>query len=192
MKKRKLIAAIMVLTLLGGTAAFADSVTQRLKVYVNKQEINDGGIIVDGKGYVSIRAISDAMQAMLSWDDGNKKVVIVKPNVHMFTLQDSKPFGGVSKGRNKFIVFSQIDNLRVDITAFKVTISDPYDDLTWLDGRDSADKDFPDEGKDNFWFTSKEVSYDFKYSGKYVVRFWMKAEGDSSMSIVSEKIISVK
>ncbi|MFC5703510.1 copper amine oxidase [Cohnella faecalis] len=192
MNVRKIALAVLVLTVIGGTAAFADNVSQKLRVIVNKQELVDGGVLVDGKAYLAVRALADSVQAILSWDDAEKKVVITKPNVHMFTMQDSTTFGSVSKGRNKFNIFSQIDNLKVDITAFKVTITDPYDDTTWLDGRDTSDKDFPDSGKDNFWFKTKEVSYDFKYSGKYVIRFWMKPKGETAFQVVSEKIISAK
>jgi hypothetical protein len=192
MKVRRLIVLTLALSLICGTAAYADTITQRLKIWVNKQEVEDAGVVVDDKTYLSVRAISDHLNAIVTWDDDTKRVSIFKPNVHMFTMRDTLPFGSVPKDKVNFFVFSQIDSLKTGITAFKVTITDPYGDDTWLDGRNSSDKEFPDNGKDNFSFKTKEISYDFKYSGKYVVRFWMKPAGETAFQVVSEKVISSK
>jgi len=126
------------------------------------------------------------MQALVSWDNGAKRASLYKPNVHMFTLKDNNPFGSVTKGRTKFQVFAQIDSLKTDISAFKVTIANPYGEETLIDGRDSSDKDFPTKG--DFWFKTKEISYDFSIVGQYMIRFYMTLDGDSA--IVSEKAIS--
>ncbi|KIL36206.1 hypothetical protein SD71_09670 [Cohnella kolymensis] len=192
MKLRRLIVLTLALTLLCGTAAYAESITQRLNIWVNKQAMEDAGVVVDDKTYLSVRAIADKLNVIVTWDEDSKRVSIFKPNVHMLTMQDTVPFGGVTKDKYKFFVFTQIDSLKTDISAFKVTITDPYGDDTWLDGRNSNDKDFPDRGKDNFSFKTKEISYDFKYSGKYVVRFWMKPQGDTAFQVVSEKVITSK
>jgi hypothetical protein len=189
MKVRKILIITMVLTLVCGSAVFAESVSQGLRVVINKKEIEDAGVLVDNKAYLAVRTFASSVQAMLSWDEEAKKVTVYKPNVHMFTMLDNAPFGGVKNGRNKFLVFAQIDSLKTDISAFKVTITDPYGEEAIIDGRDSGDKDFPD-GKDNFWFKTKEINYDFPYAGPYVVRFWMKQAGTTSMQIVAEKVIT--
>lgn len=194
MKVRRLIVLTLVFSLICGSAVYADSITQKIRVWVNSKEVDDAGIIVDGKAYISVRSVTDRLQALLSWNDSTKKVVIYKPNVHMITMQDGILFGNVntSKEKFKFLVFSQIDNLKVDINAFKVTISDPYGKEIYIDGRDSEDKEFPDIGKEDFWFKGKEISYTFDSVGKYTIRFWMKPVGDSSFQVVSEKVINSK
>ncbi|MBB6671096.1 stalk domain-containing protein [Cohnella nanjingensis] len=191
MKIRKLLILTVALSLIGGTAIFADSVAQKVKVIFNKQELDDAGALVDGKAYLGVRTVGDSMQAITVWDDSAKKVTIYKPNVHIFLMTGSKPFGEVQKGKTSFRVFSQIDNLQTDISAFKVTITDPYGDETWIDGRTSKDDDFP-RSKDNFWFTGDNFTYDFKSVGRYTVRFWMKAADNTAMQIVSEKTIIAK
>lgn len=191
MKIRKVILLTMVLTLVCGTAVFAETISNRLKVVIDKKNYDDAGILVDNNAYLGVRAFAKTMQAMLSWDSDEKKVTIYKPNVHMFTMKDNATFGEVNSGRTKFFVFSQIDSLKADISAFKLTITDPYGEDTWIDGRDSGDKDFPRD-KDNFWFKTREVSYDFNSKGQYVIRFWMKLSGQSEMQIVSEKSITSK
>jgi hypothetical protein len=192
MKVRKLILLTLALTLICGSVAYADSISQKLRVWVNKQEADDTGIVVDGKGYISVKSVSDKLQAILTWDDSSKKVTIYKPNVHMFTMQDGVLFGNVPSGKYQFNIFTQIDNLKVDISAFKVTIADPYGEETWVDGRIEDDKEFPDRGNDNFWFKTKEISYNFSSKGKYTIRFWMKPVGETSFQVVSEKVITSK
>jgi hypothetical protein len=190
MKFRKFLFLTLALLLIGGTAVFADSVTQKVRVFMNKHELDDGGIVVDGKSYISVRSIGDALQALVTWDDSTKKLKIVKPNVHMLLIADGKYFGNVDKRKLKFSVFSQIDNLTTDISAFKVTITDPYDDETWIDGRSDKDDDFVSfQNKDNFWFGTQYVTYNFDTAGKYKVRFWMKQD-DGPMQLVSEKVIT--
>ncbi|WP_027091020.1 hypothetical protein [Cohnella thermotolerans] len=191
MRIRKLLLLTVVLTLLGGTAIFADTVSQKVKIIFNKQEMDDDGTLIDGKAYVGVRSLGDVVQGIVAWDDSAKKVTIYKPNVHMFLMTGNKPFGSVAKGKVSFRVFAQIDNLQTSISGFKVTIADPYGDETWIDGRTDKDGDFPSD-KDNFWFTSADTSYEFKYSGKYTVRFWMKPSDNSPMQVVSEKTIISK
>lgn len=191
MKLRKLLLMTLSLLLIGGSVAFADTVTQNVRIFLNKYELdNDSGVVIDGQSYISVRALSDTLQALVTWDDTTKKLNIYKPNVHMSLMRDTTMFGNVEKGKLKFTVFSQIDNLNTDISAFKVTITDPYNEETWIDGRSTKDDDFVGfQNKDNFWFGSKYISYNFKSSGKYKIRFWMKQD-DGPMQLVSEKVIT--
>lgn len=190
MKVRKLAVMTIVLTLLFGTAAFAESVTQNIKVIINKKEIEDGGLLVDNKTYLAVGTLAKAMQAMVFWDNDTKKVTISKPNVHMFTMNDKQAFQSVAKGRYKFFVHAQVDSLKTEITSLKLTITDPYGDDAVIETRYSGDTDFPSD-KEDFLINSKEISYDFKSIGRYVVRFWMKPAGETSMQIVAEKNIIV-
>jgi hypothetical protein len=180
-----------VLTLVFGTAAFAETVTQNIRVEFNKREIADGGLLVDNKTYLAAGTLARAMQALVFWDNDAKKVTINKPNVHMFTMKDNATFGSVLTGRTKFLVFAQIDSLYTDISAFKVTITNPYGEEMFIDGRNSADRDFPTK-KQDFWFKTREISYDFAHVGPYTIRFWMQTGEDSPMQVVAEKVISSK
>lgn len=193
MKFRKLLISTLAIALLGGTAVYAADAVQKLRVWVNKKEVDDAGVVVDGKSYLSVKALSGKLDGIFLWDDSTKKVTIYNPNVHMITRKDGNIFTDVPKGyKVKFDVFSQIDSLKVDISAFKVTIDDPYGESTWIDGRTSSDKDFPEVGKENFYFLTDDIAYTFDSTGKYVVRFWMKPDGESSYQVVSEKVINVK
>lgn len=193
MKFRKLLISTLAIALLSGTAAYAADTIQKLRVWVNKKEVDDAGILVDGKSYVSVKELSEKVDGIFLWDESTRKISIYKPNVHMVTRKDGNMFTDVPlKSKVKFNVFSQIDSLRVDLSAFKVTIDDPYGESTWIDGRSSSDKEFPEVGKENFYFLTDDITYSFDSAGKYLVRFWMKPYGESSYQIVSEKVINSK
>ncbi|MCD9024280.1 stalk domain-containing protein [Cohnella silvisoli] len=196
MKVRKIILLTLIFTLICGSAVFADSITQKVRVLLNKKEVDAASVLVDNKPYISAKLVADKLQAILLWDESNKKVTIYKPNVHMLTKnKDNDIFGVVNKDKDqkvKFNVFTQIDTLKAEISAFKWTIVDPYQEETLIEARSSDDKDFPDSGKDNFWVNSKDISYTFDSAGSYLIRFWMKPVGESSYQVVSEKVITSK
>ncbi|WP_138756120.1 hypothetical protein [Paenibacillus sinopodophylli] len=194
MMRKKLVILSMTLLLAGGSIVAADKLMQKVTLlYNNKQSLEDG-LLVDDKVYVNIRSLSDSLQAFIQWRGSEKKLIIQKPNVHMFMMNEKRTmFGQVEKGSvQKFLVQAQIDNLNVAITEFKVTITDPNDKETTIDRRSQDDDDFKEfVEKDTFWFSSKLVSYDFKFSGKYKLRFYMEQKnGDSQL--ISEKVITAK
>ncbi|MEK0313129.1 stalk domain-containing protein [Cohnella sp. 56] len=191
MKLRRLLLLTAVLSLFGGSAIYADTITQKVRIIVNKQELDDQGVLEDGKAYVGVRNLADLMKALVFWDDSAKKVSIAKPNVHIFLMDGSKPFGGVERGKKSFKIFSQVDNLTVPINAFKVTIADPYGDEKDIEAHTSKESDFPTD-KDNFWFTSADYTYNFGSVGKYTIRFWMKAVDGGGYQVVSEKTVFAK
>ncbi|BBI34597.1 hypothetical protein [Cohnella abietis] len=195
MKFRKLILLTLVFTLICTSAVYADSVTQKIKLWVinnKKVEVANGSIVVDNKLYISSDVVSDKLQAIVIWDEGDKKATIYKPNVHMITSEGSRIFGDVKlKDKFKFNTFVQVDSLKADISALKLTISDPYGDDTLIESRKSGDSDFPD-GKNDFWITMKDISYNFDSVGSYTLRFWVKPVGASSFQLISEKVISSK
>lgn len=192
MKVRKLILLTLTFTLLCGSVAYADSVTQKLRVWVNKKEVDSNSVIVDNKMYISSQVVSDKLQAIVTWDENEKKISIFKPNVHMLTSSGSDIFADVKQNQKaKFNVFIQVDSLKTDISALKLTIADPYGDEALIEQRKSGDSDFPD-GKSDFWITMKDVSYNFDKAGPYTLRFWMKPAGESSFQVVSEKTIASK
>jgi hypothetical protein len=192
MKVRKIILLTLAFTLICGSAVYADTITQKLRVWVNKKDYDSSSVIVDNKSYISSKIVTDKLQTILLWDEDNKKVTIFKPNVHMLTSSDNNIFGVVKqKEKIKFNTFVQVDTLKVDISSLKLTIMDPYGDEKLVEVRNAGDSDFPD-GKDNFWITIKDISYNFDSVGTYTLRFWVKPAGETSFQVISEKLIFCK
>ncbi|RED86227.1 MULTISPECIES: hypothetical protein [Cohnella] len=192
MRVRRLIVLVTTLTLLCGSVAYADSVSQKLRILINNkksEEVADGGIVVDNKVYISSQVVSDKLQAIVVKEDG--KAIIYKPNVHMVTSAGPKIFAGVNKGdKFKFTTFIQVDTLKPDINALKLTIADPYGDETLIEQRKSGDANFPADGKSDFWITVEDISYNFDKAGAYTLRFSVKPTGESSFKVISEKTIN--
>ncbi|WP_379133338.1 copper amine oxidase [Paenibacillus sp. sgz500958] len=180
MRWRKVALCVIVFSLMGSSLLFADSVTQKIRVWSNGKEMADGGYLIDGKTYIPAREAG----GVVSWD-GSGKVTILKPNVHIFLFKGDTVFGNVNVGKLKFKVFSQVDSLTDNIYSVKVAITDPSGNIKDIDSRNM-------EGtkKEDFWFPSTEVTYDFKENGKYRVGFYIKAEKNSDYVLVAEKVIT--
>ncbi|WP_410768126.1 copper amine oxidase [Fontibacillus sp. BL9] len=182
MKWRRVALLVVAFSLMGGSLLFADSASQKVKMLLNGRELEDGGYMIDGKTYIPVREL----EGMVEYNDSTKTVNYYKPNVHMFLFTDDAVFGDIKKtGKLKFNVFSQIDNLKSDISAVRVSITAP----------DGASKVIQTseikEQRDNFWFRTEDYTYDFKASGKYTIGFYMKSAGGSDFTLVSEKGINV-
>ncbi|GMK43052.1 MULTISPECIES: stalk domain-containing protein [Paenibacillus] len=182
---KKVAILLAILSVFGGTLIFADSASQKVRVIVNGSELDDGGIIVDGKTYLPLRQMVNSLNALVDWDNQSKKATINKPNVHMILFQDKVIFGNVDKGNKyTFNVFSQIDNLKTDISAVKVSITDPYGTEKVIQSQNVSIT------KDNFWYRTEDIKYNFEYAGKYAVRFYLKTSPSDDWTVVSEKLIT--
>ncbi|MDF2835074.1 MAG: hypothetical protein K0Q63_714 [Paenibacillus sp.] len=186
MRFRKIAIMAMLLSLWGGTMIFADAVSQKVRVVINGIEQDEGGVLQDGKTYLPLRQVAEALGAVVRWDDDNKRAVIYKPNVHMFLYNDkNSTFGGVNKGyQGKIKVFSQIDNVKTDLSAVKVTIEDPFGKERFIQSENVTNNN------DSFWFVTDEFDYKFDATGKYKIRFYMKLSGSEEWVSVSEKLVS--
>lgn len=180
MRWRKIAISVVVFSLMGGSMLFANSVSQKVRVWSNGKEIADGGYLIDGKTYIPAREAG----GVVSWD-GTGKVSILKPNVHIFLFKGDTVFGNVNVGKLKFKVFSQVDSLTEEITAVKVAITDPSGNV-----KDIQSQELEGSRKDNFWFPTSEFTYDFKESGKYRVGFYIKGSKNGDYTLVSEKVIT--
>ncbi|MFS0727712.1 stalk domain-containing protein [Paenibacillus sp. 1P07SE] len=184
MKFRKIVVLLLILSLWGGTMLFADSASQRVRVVVNGSEVDEAGLLRDGKTYLPLRQLATTLQSLIEWNESAKRVSVYKPNVHMFLFQDKTIFGNVKRdSRPTFNVHAQVDSLKVDISAVKVTISDPGGRETLIHEESVTSQ------REDFWLPTKEIRYHFDSAGKYTVRFYMKPTGTGEWAVVSEKSI---
>lgn len=186
MKLRKSILLVAVLSLAFATGVYANS--KGFTIEFNRKAVKDT-IQADGEFYFNVSSMANSMQYLYAVDKNAKQVSIFKPNVHLLTLNPvtNEAFNVVSKGRTKFLVFAQVDNLNADISALKITIVDPYKEETVVDSRTSSDPEFPSRSEFN---TTTEVTYDFNSgAGTYTLKYWMQLRGESSMQVVAEKAI---
>ncbi|GGH25963.1 copper amine oxidase [Paenibacillus segetis] len=184
MKWRRVGLLVFAFSLMGGSLLFADAATQKVKFLLNGSEVEDGGYVVDGKAYVAVREL----QGIVEYNDTSKKVSYYKPNVHMFlfTSSDDKVFGDIEKtGKLKFYAFSQIDNLKTDISSVRISITAPDGTSKVIQTGDIKDQ------RDNFWFRTEDFTYDFKSAGKYTIGFYMKPSSGGEYVLVSEKGVNV-
>ncbi|CAM3956589.1 copper amine oxidase N-terminal domain-containing protein [Paenibacillus alkaliterrae] len=185
MKFRKVVILLTLLSLWGGSLLFADSATQKVRVIINGIEQDDGGLIADSRTYLPLREIASTLQAIVEWDNQSKRATVYKPNVHMFLFQNNTVFGNVDKGyQGSFKVFAQIDNLKTDIAAVRVSIFDPGGKEKVIQTENVSPK------SDNFWYATDHIDYKFESSGKYPIRFSIKPRGSDEWTVVSEKLIS--
>lgn len=185
MKFRKVAIWLMLLSLWGGSMIFANTTSQKVRVIVNGSEVSEGGVLLEARTYLPLRQMAETLGAMLDWDNSAKKAIISKPNVHMFMYNGNSPFGAVDRGyQGKIKVFAQIDNVTTDISAVKITISDPSGKERLVESKTV------DTSADNFWFITQEFDYKFDTTGKYTVKFHMKQSSTDEWFVVSEKLIT--
>ncbi|GIQ62620.1 hypothetical protein PACILC2_11880 [Paenibacillus cisolokensis] len=98
--------------------------------------------------YFSKRFIKEWYKGIVTWDNKTKTINVFNPNVHMLTRSIDTIFGEVNQNsRVTFNVFAQIDILKTDISAFKVTLTDPHGHETLIEERREGKKIFQIEGK---------------------------------------------
>ncbi|AJS57816.1 copper amine oxidase [Paenibacillus sp. IHBB 10380] len=181
MRWKKIMISTLVLSLMGGSLLFADSVSQKVGLWVNGQEVQDGGYMINGKTYVPVREFN----GVVNWSSENNEVKFLKPNVHIFLFKGDTVFGNVNKGKLKFSVFSQVDGLTTNIASVKVAITDPAGNML-----DIQSQDLSSDQKDNFWFRTYDFTYDFKTTGKYTIGFYIKVSKNAEYQLVTQKIIT--
>ncbi|MGG4394121.1 stalk domain-containing protein [Paenibacillus thiaminolyticus] len=192
MKCRRRIAALALLgTILSGTfatvqvsaqeAESAATIGEKVQVVVNGSTIQDGGLMVDGRAFLSVRQLSDALQAFVTWDEANKKVIIEKPNVDILLSKDNTAFGKVQTGKASFSIFAQVDNFPSSLEAVKLTITDPKGNATLIHQFSVEEKK-----DDPLWLRKDEFKYDFKSKGDYLISCYLKQK-DGEFVLVSQK-----
>ncbi|MDD9270104.1 stalk domain-containing protein [Paenibacillus sp. GCM10023248] len=199
---QRIFALMLVFFVLSTAAVVASSIwgdykgynIARLVVNDTTQEFGDSDVpplIMDGSTVLPLRAVSDALQALVKWDNANKTAYLYKPNVHLFFTTEVRkdsaivPFGVVERGKQAdFIVFAQVDNLKTSIDSVRVSIISPSGKSVVTPVVKAIT-----ESKESFWLKVPLYGVSFDEAGTYVVKFAMKAAGSSDYSVVSEKQI---
>ncbi|MDQ0900058.1 MULTISPECIES: stalk domain-containing protein [unclassified Paenibacillus] len=202
MKVQRILALMLMFFVLSTAAVVASSIWGDFKgnniarLIVNEETVEFGDsdvppLIVDGKTVLPLRAVSDALQALVKWDNSNKTAYLYKPNVHMFFTTEVRkdsaivPFGVVERGKEAdFIVFAQVDNLKSSINSVQVSVVSPSGKSVITPVVKSIS-----ESKESFWLKVPLYGVSFNEAGTYVVKFAMKLDGSNDYSVVSEKQI---
>jgi hypothetical protein len=193
MKANRLLVLIIIFTLLGAATVFADTVyekyiAKKVTVKVNGTELESHGLVVDinkdeTKTMVPLHDLVSSIGGIVSVD--NNEINIYKPNVQLSTLlaKDKRPFGIVQKGKYEILVFAQVDSLYTKISSLKITVVDPFGTEVESNVEAIVEKD---QQKENFYYMSKSLGINFKYTGKYTVNLYMKESGGSSYAKVAQ------
>jgi hypothetical protein len=196
MKVKRLLALILIFTLLGVATVFADTVyekynAKKVAVKVNGTTLDAFGLEVDisrneagieTKTMVPLDELVNSIGGIVSVDD--KGINIYKPNVQMSVASpdDRKSIRVVEKGKSDikfpFYVVAFMDSINTDISNIMITVVDPFgDEITIADNEYSLAKE--DQGKEVFNFTSKTLELKIKWTGKYTVNLHMKEVGSN-------------
>ncbi|OXM14849.1 hypothetical protein [Paenibacillus herberti] len=192
---KKFIVVIFIVNLLAVTTVNAAPALRQIGVWINNVEVNspkDGNstLLLDNNLYFSSQFVKDAFNSIILWDKNKQDAKIIKPNVHMLTTDGKNVFGAVYNDEKiKFRVFAQVDSLEAELAAFKFILINPDGKETLIEERRKGDKYFPEQGKNNFWINSEEITYEFDDEGDYKIVFFIQLEEETGMHIVSEKVI---
>lgn len=193
MKFRNLALSILALALVGGATAGASEAVQTwrgklIRVDVNEAQLDGGGLMIDGKAYLPVRALSEKLQVLLRTE--SDKVHIYKPNAHLLLFTGPrnamKPFGDVYLGTYEFSVLAQVDNMKTKIHELRITVVDPNGQTV-----DKQDFEMTDDAS-SFWLVTAPFKIDFKSTGQYKVKFHTKQSRDAEYELISEKAILAK
>jgi hypothetical protein len=207
MKAQRLLALMIAIFLLStgvvaGASLWGDyEGYAKAKVYVDDVEktFSDSDVpalIMHGTTMLPLRTLADSLQALVRWDDSNKTASIYKPNVHMFVVNEliknkdgtytmKYPFGRVVHGdKLDFVVFAQVDNLKTNVSSFKISIKTPS-------GNDAVEpiEQGVTQPSESIWLPWQFSGVKFSEYGKYTVQFSIKLDDGSDYKVVSEKEI---
>jgi hypothetical protein len=190
MKVKRLLALMLVFTLLGATTLFATEferyTAKKVSIMVNGTSIN--GLEVDmvkggseTKVMVPLEDIVNSIGGIVSMDESNG-INVYKPNVQMsvITPKELKAIQYVEKGKEDlklpFRIFGVMDSVKTEISNIKITVIDPFGDEIESKIESLAKED---QTSEIFQYTSRAYEVNMKYTGKYTVNLQLKeATGD--------------
>ncbi|MEX2416702.1 MAG: hypothetical protein WD424_11200 [Paenibacillaceae bacterium] len=194
MKVNRLLALILIFTLLGVATVFADTIyekytAKKVTIKVNGTTLDSFGLEVDiskteagieTKTMVPLDELVNSIGGIVSVDD--KGINIYKPNVQLSAVspKDLKSIRVVEKGKNDIKVpikvFAFMDSILTDISYFKITVLDPFGNEIESSIEPLAKED---QGSEVFQYTSNTLEVNMKWTGKYTVNLHMKEVGGS-------------
>ncbi|MGZ9587053.1 stalk domain-containing protein [Paenibacillus marinisediminis] len=189
MKCRRIATLALLVTIIGGSflsaapVAGAESSVDKVEVKINGHSVPEGGLVVDGRTYMSVRQLQDSLRAFVYWDADNKRLYLTKPNVNMLLFRDKTIFGKVEAGSKvSFSVFTQVDSLKTEVDSIRLTITDP-------NGKTSKIQESPlTISQDNFWFRSDDYKYEFKHKGDYKIQCFLRQK-NGEYALMSEMTV---
>jgi len=183
MRFKKVLVSLLLLSLMGGSVIFADTVINKIRVAINGTSLGESGIVMDGTAYVPLRQVANNFFAFVTWND-NKQIDINRPNIHMMTISGSTIFQAVEKGSTvTFYVLVHGENLTTPISDARMVIVDPTGEEKEIYAESNP------EDVNVFRLRTKDVKYKFSHAGEYKVRLYMKPEKGGDWVLVSEKTI---
>lgn len=185
----------------GSVAAFAEG--EDVRVFLNgvELELRDANgnevtpVIIDGTTYLPVRAISEALDLEVSWDEETRSVLLESEENEIIAA-DASVFGNLGKyvgnpyeilGRNAFLkplkelMGNDYESLLLPLLSTCYVSGD--DDMITLHGSDSAVIDVYKSGKIE---AAVRVEKDEEFGGKNIIKYYSQ---DRANYIESEGII---
>ncbi len=193
-KVRNVLLLAIALLLAGGLTAYANATGSRISF--NKYR-SIASTVVDDKVYLELQETAEKLHAMVVWDKERKTPALYKPNIQIDTInKNNVVFGKVIREYDTkvdFVVRAHVDSLETKISAYRITISSPYDTDPESFDKLIHERTISDAGfqEGEYFVIREEMTYTFKYAGKYAIRVWMKPEGSDRYFVVGEKALYV-
>lgn len=205
MRRRVFFLVIILLLLFSGLTYAASKVFEMKVLKVNDQtyEYEPSNLITNSesdrvKWFVT--KIAESLNAMIKWNEADKTIEVVKPNVQMITAmnvgKDNKerwviegPFGRVKKGQKfeKFYVFTELQNLPAGNVNVRLVVEAPGQSTYSAD--EFVATDVPPINNSAYWITFEVKNANFAKEGSYKILLQMKLDGDTSFVTVAQKEI---
>lgn len=146
--------------------------------------------LINNNVVVPARQLANLFGVPLEFDSSKQTLKMYKPNVHLFfarnvddKLNPSDLFSKVKKDlKHDFVLFAQVDNLKIQSPSIKITIEDPSGTVVA-----EVEENNSTPERDNFWFVHP-FQVTFSQKGTYTAKFAIRVNG--TYQVVSEKTIT--
>lgn len=212
--KKKLVLLICLFLLFNVITVYASTAIygyysgyEKVKVTLNGEEVKSDRVpafIVDKTTVIPLRAVSEKLNVIVSWNDQEKTAELIQPNVNMlFTAnpvydKDSKaylvysPFGKITQKQRinfSFHVFCEVDNLPYENVEIKVVLKDPNNKVV----QESIAQPFNASEENSLQYINRFENIDFIMTGNYKVELLLKSKSTKDeFQKMGEKRIIVK
>lgn len=199
MKIKRIIVLVIVLVSIGSMSIYANDLSKiyrgfSVDLFINGEKAGNDSMIFkideESRTWIPLRAVATTLNAMVKWDSNEKAAYIYKPNVHVFLSTLNRDgsfgtFGKVTQGKKySFVIHTQIDSLKTDISGIKFYIKNPSGDVVY-----DHEQEFTESVGSTYWNRTPQITLEFVDSGDYKVEVYMKMdEPDATYDLVSEKV----